>query len=865
MIKQLIFFILVLLFVTSCKNDVKDLSEKSEHSSFVASQLILNKSKFIQSSQNFNLPQSNKLTIKTCLIQTETQENIINETFSIQIQDSIYIKSTDIKGCLTFDHYESFNYAKKEHFIKKQIKIKGISNYKGIQEFNIAINPWSNKSDALKDLRSEYDSLDQSDEDSSALSTKNNSNLGLNNVSFNLLTKNNLSNNDLIFSYNLSASPYLLRENLNNDLVESKLYKGKLNISLKLVENSSADNRKLISEKRINVSINSFGKISSKITFNIDKTKIPSEFSKTELVLTILPENSNLIKPLIGIYNMSGLNNLESGDMLLIENQEQLSNMLANENEEFSLDQKIETDSPIGIGTLNIYDKSIDPKGFELSDNLELNLTRKYKVEFNPKIKIINPTTLKDEYISLNDGKYKIISYIANPKDLNNEEGLLDINNLNILSKNETITKLHGDKSISTIIKFKLNMNASKRLAFENILLIKIESIDGNYSSPFFARSINLYNSNVSNHMILAENLNVNNLGQQLEKFNSSSINKQLTYEKYINISKDYYIFSGNYRQFSKKLRSTAPKTAFDNLSYHDLRRLVNKKEKSSTAIRKFCKILYDRIPKEGSNLHNIALRKRPFSKCLQSPQNYLQISSMKFLKDVAKEGKIKLIKDPVYGKINQGNAYFALYGARSSVNTGSRTSDAFSYGIGGGVWAHATALPTFLDASIKYSHTNETYEQQNYADMYASFDREYISYQTLDLKYENIYLQFSVKEKICLSVSDYKNTKHILICDDQYRKNSIVESWHFVGRINDGKTGIFSGSGSISQGLAVYNQIIRGEANFKKFQKILSNKTAVVAAENISDIDPSNVLYKFLKEKKAIFINNQMPGIIKN
>ncbi|MCR9205220.1 MAG: hypothetical protein NXH75_11615, partial [Halobacteriovoraceae bacterium] len=265
------------------------------------------------------------------------------------------------------------------------------------------------------------------------------------------------------------------------------------------------------------------------------------------------------------------------------------------------------------------------------------------------------------------------------------------------------------------------------------------------------------------------------------------------------------------------------------------------------------------------------------FKNCQENPDQYIELVPMSFIENIlGNQNEVQVdnrdhnyykarFKRDEEGKIRRGNAFFAAYGDRSSINWGERKATglerSYSYG------SEAVGLSMlFVGASESYTSSEEKFRVVNTAEMKAAFNRNYTSRDVIDLTYNSLTLGVTVEKRDCVTITSKKKIPLAYqICRNSSRKSPLQETWFLISDTNMEKHGIIS-DGNLP-GDKNRSQVIRGQQNFNiLWDKFESNDTYLLVKE-VGTRTAGDAYQKYLTRDNILPFESQydhsFPGMI--
>lgn len=554
--------------------------------------------------------------------------------------------------------------------------------------------------------------------------------------------------------------------------------------------------------------------------------------------------------------------------------------------------------------------------GFKINRNLNLSLEKRYSFSFRPTFFRGNSYQEVTNHLPLYFGDYEMRISVFSPThadvnyyEFNPEEWIYVTSSKGDYTTNQQGLVL-GDFSVP------LHLSQTLALAYKNLLLVELVSKDLNLESykftvPFYAlaQGANLKTNPIKEirlneevkrqrdldlkigfkvpgvHTKIANSINpeerpLSMYRKQMEALGKKSFPKfrflpltRDTFNELPPVGKtDWSQVNGkNLRQYKTQLSSS------------ELRALsTNNGKVPNQYLRKFCR-LFHFVPVLNQRETilfgetNTELGGENYKNCQEDPSSYIELVPMSFVEEILgneKKVEIDSQEHPFYtarfkkdeeGRIRRGNAFFAAYGDRSSINWGERTSESFSRTYAYGMETVGLKM-LFVGAQENYTKEDVKYRMVNTAEMKAAFNRNYTSRDVIDLTYNSLTLGLSVEKRDCITITSKKKIPLAYqICRNESRKSPMEETWFLISDTNMEKHGIIS-DGNLP-GDQNRSQVIRGQQNFNiLWDRFESNDTYLIVKE-IGSRDAGDAYQKYLNRENHIPFESQydhsFPGMI--
>jgi hypothetical protein len=172
-----------------------------------------------------------------------------------------------------------------------------------------------------------------------------------------------------------------------------------------------------------------------------------------------------------------------------------------------------------------------------------------------------------------------------------------------------------------------------------------------------------------------------------------------------------------------------------------------------------------------------------------------------------------------------------------------------------------------FVGSSERHSKVEETYKVKNTAEMRAAFNRNYTSRDIIDLTYNSLTLEFTVRKRDCITLRSKKNVPIAYnFCRKRARMSRVDETWFFIGDTNLERHGIIS-DGNL-KGDRNRNQVVRGQQNFNLMWDDFEKDDALLVVREIGTITPGDAFDKYISKEKGLIpfenrYDHSFPGMM--
>ena len=283
---------MVISVLFSCSNNVEDKTKTLKGTAFSATR-VTTYSTLPTKLQNWgNFLNGNHIEMSTCIKNKGINAPVIHDQFTIHFSNgSSTQKTSNENGCIYWGIYKNFDFLTQEHYAHHTIKIEGTGKHKGSLTIPLAINPWKDTSNAVKDLR--FDQLSSGYMKNVSQQSKNEQNLYIKStkISYKRSEFQNLTNASPTYtlSYDISLWPTYKRIGLDGELIEETFKEGSFEVVLSLMEKVPSSKRYFnISTAKQNVTIKN-GFLNTPVTFHLQPQHWPQGSSLLEMFIQLKP------------------------------------------------------------------------------------------------------------------------------------------------------------------------------------------------------------------------------------------------------------------------------------------------------------------------------------------------------------------------------------------------------------------------------------------------------------------------------------------------------------------------------------------------------------------------------------------------
>lgn len=307
--------LLVTLMLSACSSKVEDTSNLEDAALFEFDRIQVNSNESIATNADWpDLKNEFVVDLRACFMDKVYVQSIVGEEFSVQSDLVNVQRTTDASGCLNWTERFKFKYLSDEAFYKIEGKITGLSNFKGVQSYKVAVNPWTGK---VVDLNlGNASNIKMLGELKTASSQMNP--LEVENFSVELVEKQFYSDETLL-TLDISTVPQIVRRALNGEIVKEKLSGGKFkSVFHLLAKNLATDERRVLASADVTHEVRKDGTLNARVEFRL--TQGVDQNSRIELGVEIHAQNTQEnVGSDIGVMNIATLDNRFSGILVDME------------------------------------------------------------------------------------------------------------------------------------------------------------------------------------------------------------------------------------------------------------------------------------------------------------------------------------------------------------------------------------------------------------------------------------------------------------------------------------------------------------------------------------------------------------------
>jgi hypothetical protein len=305
------FLALTLIALSGCNSDVEDVNSKSTNSTFEFEKIeVVSTETYASDSKWPDLKDRMSVSLRTCFKDTIYQENIVGEDFSISSDLTDTKKTTSTTGCISWTEELEFNFLSDETFYKVKGEIQGISNYKGMMKYSVAINPWNEK---VVDLKHGNVSRVKSITNAATIFADDKY-LEAEDIKVTIVEKE-FSINETKLNMAVALTPVVIRNGLESGIIKSKLRAGSFNVNYFLIaKNIADDSRKILAQDSVTGNLKRDGILKTNVKFVL-KEGVEAN-TKIELGISLSANRAVSLGTDEGTLNIPKLSGTFSGELI---------------------------------------------------------------------------------------------------------------------------------------------------------------------------------------------------------------------------------------------------------------------------------------------------------------------------------------------------------------------------------------------------------------------------------------------------------------------------------------------------------------------------------------------------------------------
>ncbi|MBH46837.1 MAG: hypothetical protein CME71_01560 [Halobacteriovorax sp.] len=862
-------------FLFSCSNNIQEVN-MDEAATFLVSEITAN-SELISHPQVPAIKEASFINYKACLKDAAVQAALVGEQFKVEINNESKLLTTDGDGCLAWSNAIVFPWMKNETWMKDELHITATQNHLGKRTVQIYVNPWLSGSSAVMDGRYKKPAIESISRESLVSGIdglgSSDSKLRLTRLDWEVVRKRGRASTTVI-DWKLKATPVLERLNIDGQIKRETL------------ESGSAEIKLTLKRQKFDSSLSNFStELIKSISWQGGEIKLQGEFVIETELLPALGDQSYLS---IDFALPGSLPNTK-GSLAL----DGIENEIAPELVDMS-DIQVQGDitqssevldilGELNISSLKLVNESDRQDGYLLDQNLNLSITKTYRLEFSPKAVLPGETVMGTLPRALTQGSLNLEVYLYSPKvsEANFDEP--DLSQFSLISKTSKQVSIRPDGLVTSSISLPMAVSTTPLLRLKNLLVIKATpsgSIENIRESIVSASVYPLAETN----SVTASLQSSSQIYSSLERDSSQStlgLQKRTAlsldlYEKHLKflaqaqgdtLQRKSLAQLSQERVSAKLVQLTNGSAA--NFSLSDLRTLMSTRAKPKQTLAKLCQQFYE-LPSTSREFNwgsfdDVLEGGEEWKACVENPKAFLNVSPSTHLIELLQKESLNdiAVTRPKFisqarGDIFRGVGYFASFGDRTSEGSGERTGRTIESNMG-----FQLSIPFISKAGIGDYHSYATYQAKEKAQMQASFERQYTQQKDIELEYNRITLEFLAKIKRCLHVANAQEKKSLLVCEDDDRLSRVQENWYFIGDTRLNKIGVITNANMDSD--IEMAQIIRGEAAFKNIWGEFREEDRALVLERL-DGDRQGILQTPITEQLKIGqipVGVGFPGLI--
>ena len=828
---------------------------------FLVSEISAN-SELISHPQIPAIKEASFINYKVCLKDAAVQAALVGEAFSVQINNETKQLISDGDGCLAWSNAIVFPWMRSESWIKEQLTITAKGNHLGAKTIDLYINPWRSGTSAVMDGRYKQPAIESISRQeltsgTDALSSSSGK-LKLTSLDWEIIRKRGRGNSTVI-EWKLKASPVLERLNIDGQIKRESLESGNATINLKLKRqkfDSSFTDISADESRQLNWQ---GGQIKLQGEFVIETTQLPTLGDQSYLFIDF--ELPGAIAATTGSLALDGIENEISSELT------ELADIQAATDTDSQDDQILDIIGELNISTIKFINESDNPNGYILDKNLNLSITKSYKIEFSPNVVLPGETVMGSLPRALTQGELDLQIFIYSPKVAQANFDQPDLSQFTLISKLSKTASIRPDGLVSTTAKFPMAIVNAPLLRLKNLLVIKATpkgSIESIRESVVTASVYPLAETNhvtaatqdsTQVYLTLERHSTESTLGLQNSTLPSLSLYQQ--HLQSLAQTSGYTLKTKSMSEVAQNSRSTKlvnlTNGKAQKFSMPDFRTLMSTRAKPKQALAKLCDQFYS-LPTVSRELDwgsfgDVLKGGEQWLACAENPHAYINVAPSQHLVELLQEETLNdiTITRPKFisqarGDIFRGVGYFASFGDRTSEGSGERSGRTIESNMG-----FQLSIPFITKAGIGDYHSYATYQAKEKAQMQASFERQYTQQKDIELEYNKITLEFLAKMKRCLTVANEQTKTTVLLCEDNDRLSRVQEDWYFIGDTRLNKIGVITNANMDSD--LEMAQIIRGQAAFKSIWGEFREEDRALVLERL-DGDRQGILQTPLTEQ---------------
>lgn len=859
--------------MTACSNNVQEI-EGAQNSSFLVSQVQAT-SEAVPNSAIPAVKDASFVHYKACLKDAAVQSPLVGEKFEVQMNEAKYNLTTDIEGCLAWSDAITFNWLSDEAWIENNFTIRALGTQLGEVTIAALVNPWREGSQGVVDARYHTPvGLITSREQIKIQKASAEHNLNIANLNWKVIRRRQ-RDNQTILEWKIEGTPVIERNDISGQQLRTNIETGRAQVNLALIISNIDGTQEQIHENIIrDISWqSSLMKLEGELAIDTEKLPRLGEITKLQVELRLA---SNLASTK-GYIQLSGLEQSQGFEFQRDDNQDI---------ERFELTEQAYDDviGQLDISSLKVAIDTDDMEGYFLDENLNLSITKAFRIEMNPKIILPGASVLGSTPTPLTNGKLELKVHIFSPNKagLNFEQP--DLEQFTHLSTDEQIVSIRPDGLISKLFKFPTAISRSPLLRLKTLIIVEAKPIENISNISPMVFNAEFYPLASSNDVTLYAQEDYSQTLDQIARRRYQDTRGLSKREKYsyqglkdrLEVMSTLAGHQFNFKFLSQLTdKRIDPKVArmagasLSGLTQSDMRILMSSRTLPKRSLAKLCHEFFSlpSVTREFNwgRFEDKLQGGQKWQDCIKDPAEFIKVSPSDHVESFVKEERIADIKvtKPTFvsqarGDIFRGVGFFAAYGDRSSQGDGERDATTVETHVG-----FELTIPFIASVGIGGDRSQSVYQAKEKASMQSSFERQYTQQSDIELEYNRITLEFLARMRRCLSVQSQSAKKTMLVCDDNDRLTKAEENWYFIGDTRLNKVGVITNS-TMPGGIEMA-QVLRGETSFKKIWGEFRDEDRALVLEKL-DAGAQSILQKPITEQLTQtpeVIGVGFPGII--
>ncbi len=561
---------------------------------------------------------------------------------------------------------------------------------------------------------------------------------------------------------------------------------------------------------------------------------------------------------------------------------------------------------------INITEVSYSNEGnqyssFRVNDYLNLTFKKNFQINFKMQVERFHSFSEETTLEPVTMGKYHLRAYLFNPTKNDVDFNDIKVSEFQLISAAEKIVEVKSNGDVVTELQFPFSVTDSYLLGYKNLIILEASPVEMGrlgsvtVSAPFFGIgkgsnektqiienfkldsattkiAINLINDGEKN---LDSHVKVSPLEFFKKEFakgdGEEEVSPNAKFHEGDTINKEPLI-GGRWLSFlSPDELKKKKKEWFSDLSFEEIRMLTTSPGAiESKVLNKLCRHFYS-IPRRERNrvagVETVTDTGEQFLDCLSNPRKHIDSMPMTHIQKIIptrirENGKVigkqyaEVISEDK-GTVYRGDAFFAAYGNRYARSWGERTS----WGLFGGVDI-TPKIPLMMGVKAGYGVEMFAFDGTENSSMQMDYDRSFTQRTKVNLNYDSITLRFKAKVRYCSAITSKTGIKrkiHLCQKEDQY-KNSLVETWYFIGRTDMRANGVLSDGNSPASDYE--HQVIRGTWNYNKIWAKYKKEDVYMVIEQLGTADLASSFKNVLLDSPFTTPNenrsdNSFPGLL--